>query len=225
MQASEIINRVRKELVETIGSFWSDAELLELLNKAEKVMLGDSRLLEDTANLDLEAGITNYPLPENWLSARALFVNDASSGSADWKRLRATSLEKISQEVPNLLDSSTSKRGCPSRYWLWGREIYFDASPDTNYQVSMYYKSKPVKIVNTTDDINLDDSLADGLEAYMLWKAWKKEKETELALEARAEFDEWIRKARRFEKKQAGDKRNRIDIESSDAFSGGSNIS
>lgn len=221
MQAQEIITRVRKELVETIGVFWSDAELLELINRGEKAYLNDIRWLEDKANLDTIVGIPNYQLPSNWVSAKAVFVNDLNSdGSDNWKRIYPTNLEKMAQESPNFLSEETEKRDTPRKYYIWGRELYLYPIPKVQQKVVLFFKSKSVPLTNATQSLNTDDSLADGIEAYVLWKAWKKEKEIDLAQEAREEYDAWISKGRRWVKKQSGDQRNRIDIESQFPFSG-----
>jgi hypothetical protein len=92
--------------------------------------------------------------------------------------------------------------------------------PKEVQKLVLFYKSKPLPLLSASSELNTDDSLADAIEAYVLWKAWKKEKEMDLAQEAREEFDKWILKGRRWVKKQSGDQRNRIDIESQFPFSG-----
>ncbi len=221
MIAQDIITRVRQELVETVGSFWTDSELLTLINKGEKAFLNDIRYLEDRANLAIVSGTDRYPLPSNFLSERAVFFNDTTGGGINWKRLTSTSLEKMAQEHPSFLDFSTDKQGIPTRCFIWQRELYFDAVPNISTTVVMFYKSKPIALTAATQSLNVDDSLGDAIEAYVLWKAWKKEKEPDLAAEARAEYEEWIGKGRRWVKKQAEDRRNRIDIESAIPFNGG----
>ena len=76
------------------------------------------------------------------------------------------------------------------------------------YEVNVLLK------INVTDELNTDDSLADGIEAYVLWKAWTKEKEPELALAQAAIYASFIREGRRFVKKQTGDRRIGLDIDS-----------
>lgn len=224
MQAQELITRVRQELVETVGSFWSDAELLNLLRKGERDFVNRTRILEDRAQLDLVAGQSRYPLPLNWLSARAVFVNSKQNPTdADrWKRLVPSNLEKRAQENPNFLSAATEARGVPHTYWIWGREIIVEPAPlvSGSANLVLFFKSKPIPVTLATQQINLDDALSDGLEAYMLWKAWKKEKELDLADEARDEYQGFIRQGLRFVKKQSGDQRFRLDIVSADPIEG-----
>lgn len=225
MQAQELITRVRQELVETVGSFWSDAELLNLLVKGERDFVNRTRILEDRATLDVVAGQSRYPLPANWLSARAVFYNDKQGDSTRpdaWRRLHPSNLEKRAQENQNFLSTDPLKRSTPRTYWIWGREIIIEPVPlySGTSDITLFFKSKPIPLTVATQQLNVDDSLSDGLEAYMLWKAWKKEKEPDLAAEAADEYRDWIRQGLRFVKKQSGDQRFRIDIESSDPISG-----
>jgi hypothetical protein len=225
MQAQELITRVRQELVETVGSFWSDEELLNLLRKGERDFTNRTRILEDRATLDIVAGQSRYPLPANWLSARAIFYNDKQGVSTNpdrWRRLRPSNLEKRGQENQNFLSTATEARGTPNTYWIWGREIIIEPIPlySGSADLVLFFKSKPIPVTQATQSINIDDSLSDGLEAYMLWKAWKKEKEIDLADEAREEYLGFVRQGLRFVKKQSGDQRFRLDIESADPISG-----
>lgn len=225
MQAQELITRVRQELVESVGSFWSDTELLNLLVKGERDFVNRTRILEDRATLDIVAGQSRYPLPANWLSARAVFYNDKQNVSTNpdrWRRLRPSNLEKRAQENQNFLSTETAARGTPHTYWIWGREIIIEPVPlySGSADLVLFFKSKPISLTVSTQQINIDDSLSDGLEAYMLWKAWKKEKEPDLADEARDEYQAFVQQGLRFVKKQSGDQRFRIDIESAEPLSG-----
>lgn len=224
MQAQELIDRVRQEVVETVSSFWGNPELLNLLNKAERDFNNRTRILEDRATLDLVAGQSRYALPSNWLSARAIFVNTKENPTdADrWRRLKPSNLEKRAQENPNFLSTDVNSRGVPHTYWIWGRELIVEPTPlvSGSANLVLFFKSKPVPLAQATQQINIDDSLSDGLEAYMLWKAWKKEKEPDLADEAREEYYGFVRQGLRFVKKQSGDQKYNMDIESPIPMSG-----
>jgi len=222
MQAQQIITDARRELLETVGIFWSDAELLRLYNKAEMDFVNKTRMLEDTAQLTLIAGQSDYPLPQNWLSAKAIFIKVINDDSTfKWKRLWPSNLEKISQEDPNFLDTDTdSSQGLPSKYWIWGRSFRLNRAPSAQYAttVMMFFKSKPIPVTVLTQSINIDESVSDALTSYILWKAWKKEKEQDLADGAYAEYVGWIAEGRKWVKKQSGDQRFKFDIESGTGF-------
>ena len=66
--------------------------------------------------------------------------------------------------------------------------------------------------------IAIDDSLAGAIRAWVLWKAWTKEKEFELAQREEARYERYVRAGLRFVKLQAGDRANQIDLRTSSEF-------
>lgn len=221
MQAQIIINRVRRQLVETNAAFWSNSELLDIINEAEADFHNKIRVLESTAFLSTIAGRADYPLPSNWLSARGIFYNNPDSTGRDaWYRVIPTNLEKQGQEQPGFLSDETDQRDKPRRYWIWDRTLYLDPIPDTDGDSNLYmfYKSKPVPLTLVTSELNTDDSLADAIEAYVLEKAWNKEKEPDLAQKQEDRYAQYVREGRRWAKKQSGDQKYKLDIESATPF-------
>jgi len=220
MQAQSVINKVRRELLETVGAFWSDAELLDLINEGELDFHNKIRLLESTAIMSTVVGRANYPLPKNWLSDRAMFYNNPNStGEASWSRLRPSNLEKEAQENQNFLCTSTEKLGIPKKYWIWGDEVYFYPVPSEVSDIYMFFKSIPVALSVATEDINTMDCLTTAIESYVLWKAWRKEKEVDLAAAAAGEYTNYLREGRRLAKLRSGDQRYKLDIDSPNQIS------
>lgn len=226
MQAQTIITDVRRALIETSAQFWSDAELLRYLNRAELDYVNKTRLLEDTAQLSLVQGRLDYPLPQNWLSAKAVFFKvENPDGTYRWKRLYPTNIEKNTQTSPNFMNTTVDNQGTPSRYWVWGRSLWLDKAPDGDNDTTLvlFYKSKPIPLLVPTAQINLDDSLSEALTAYILDKAWSKENEDEKAAAQQIIYDRYVAEGRKWVKKQSGDQRYRIDIDSPLPFEGNSN--
>lgn len=224
MLASTILTDVRRELVEISPAYWSDAELLRHLNRGEHVFNTKAHVLEDTAQLSLVQGRLNYPLPQNWVSKQAVFYKIVNSdGTYRWKRLHATNLEKMGQQRPNFLNTSTDNQGTPTRCWIWRRELWLDRAPDAEAAttLTLFFRSKPIPLTAATQEINLDDTFSEALFEYIMWKALRKEQEFDAADEHKLEFDTWIAEGRKWVKKQSGDQRNRIDIDSGIPLDGG----
>lgn len=226
MQAQTLITDVRRELVEISASYWTDAELLRHINRAELDFVNKTRILEDTASLSLTQGRLDYPLPSNWLSAKAAFfkIVNPTTGEFRWKRLYPSNLEKTAQQSPNFMNTETTNQGVPQRYWVWGRALWLDRAPDAQNATTLllFYKSKPIPLSLVTSSINLDDSLSEAITAYILWKAWRKEQEVDLADAHKLEYDRYVAEGRKWVKKQSGDQRNRIDVDSPLPFDGAS---
>jgi hypothetical protein len=226
MKVSTLITDVRRELVETTAAFWPDAELLRHFNRGMMDFVNRTRILEDRAFMDTQVGRADYPLPSNWLSVRGVMHNTPNSdGTANWNRLHPSNLEKFIQERPNFLDTSTNAQDKPRFYMIWGKTLYIYPAPSTanssSSDLCLWYKSKPLDVTNTNTDIEIDDVLAEAVTEYMLWKAWLKEGEDEKAIFHRKEYYDMVGEGLRWSKRQSGDQRIKIDIESSQGFYGG----
>ena len=223
MTVQEAIDEIRQQLLEPVAGFWSDAELINHIKRAELDFSNKVRGFESMAFLSLQAGRPDYPLPSNWLSARAIFVNtkETDSDPDSWKPLSPTNLERMKLESPNFMSGDSSTFGVPLQYWIWDRAIRFQPTPDANgtNNVVMFFKAKPTPVSQLTDSLTVDDSLCPGIVAYVLWKAWTKEKELEFANEQQQIYREYVAEGRRFVKKQSGDQVYRIDNISSEPFS------
>lgn len=223
MQAQTIFTDVRRELLEISAAFWTDAEFLRHLNRCEKDFANKTRILEDIAQLDLSQGRLDYPLPQNWFSARLVFIKLTNAdGTFRWKRLYPSNLEKMGQQRPNFMNTTVDNQGAPQRYFIWNRSLWLDKAPDAENATTLllFYKSKPVALTLATQEINLDDSLSEAIFEYIMWKALRKEKEYETAAEHKLEYDRYVAEGRKWVKKQSGDQRNRIDIDSAIPFDG-----
>jgi hypothetical protein len=150
----------------------------------------------------------------------AMFYNDKTTeGSDNWIRIKPSNLEKESQENQNFLSLSTEQLGKPRKYWIWGDEVYFYPVPSEINSIYMFFKSIPIALSVATENINTPDCLATAIESYVLWKAWRKEKEVDLAAAAAGEYTNYLREGRRLAKLRSGDQRYRLDIDTPKQFS------
>lgn len=224
MLASEIIENVRSEILEVSANFWSEPELLRLLNRGLKKYVNETRMQESHAFLTTTPGIRRYVLPSTVLSIKLVMfkqVND--NGDISWKILTLSTIERIAREFPTFLDTSAVNRGTPAQAAVYDRYLEFDRAPSvsSDSDLFIFFKSKPADVPTSDSHIAIDDVATEGLIQFILWKAWMKEKELALAKDAKNEYDIEVRKGRRWVKKQMGMLRNRLDIESSYPFSTG----
>jgi len=220
MLASDVISDVRLELMETSAAFWSDTELLTYLNRGELDFANRVRGLESVATVSTVAGQAEYPLPSNWLSCVAVFYNDRQNDTDSWRRLDVTDLQELSMQNPNFLSRDTTSRGTPDRVYFWNRSMYLETTPLDNgdANIKMFYKAKPVPITSVSQSINLDDSLSHALRHYILWKAWRKEKEFQLAADEQAMYFQSVKDGLRHLKLQALNKTHNLDVQSASPF-------
>jgi hypothetical protein len=216
MLASEIITEVRKELVEPSAAFWTDAEFLAWINRAELDFNDKTRILEDRDYLNVTAGQMDYPIPDRAISIRAIFYNDPTNSTPQWMRLAPKNLEKMGQQNPNFLNTDTTARDNPNSYFIWSRTLYLLPNPVStgSNAIQIFFKCNPTALTLTSQSLNLPEICKDGIVAYVLWQAYKKAGERDAAGEQRALYEIEVRNGRRYVKKQSGDQRYRLDIHS-----------
>jgi len=223
MTTADILAQIRSALVEPVPGFWTDEELLRWINRGQLDFVNRTRVMEDKYTTSTQNGVGIYPLPENCLSVHAIFINVATTGqSANWLRLVPSNLEKNAQQAPNFTATGTGQTGSPGSYMIWGRSLYLFPIPNTDGSddILMFFKSKPLDITASDQPLGLDDSLHEALIAYTLWRAFEKEKEFEQAIYQRGIYEGYIQQGLRWAKKQSGDQRYRLDIDSPTPFSG-----
>jgi hypothetical protein len=223
MLASQIILDVRKELLETSAQFWSDAELLRYVNRAQVDFANKIRVLEADAELSLVQGQIDYPLPANWTSARLVLIKVINDdGTFMWKRLYPINLEKAAQQQTNFLNNTDDNQGRPTRYWIWNRRLYLNKAPNAQFATTLhlFFKAKATPILYPTDTLSFDDELCEAITAYVLWKAWMKEQEFERADDQKTMYFQYVAEGRKWVKRESGDLRNRLDIDSQQSLDG-----
>jgi len=221
MIALEMITDVRQELLEITANFWGTDELLRLMNRGLAHYSGQVHLRETSAFLSTTDGEAEYTLPSNALSVVLVMYKIVANGKDTWRAVDASTLQEISRVSSQFLNNSTERLGTPALYAVWDRKIRLEPIPkdSTSSNLFIFFKARIPKVNNTGESIPLDESLTEAIHEYMLWKAWKKEKELDLAKDAQAEYEKGIREGRRFIKKQAESTRNRLDIHSNISFS------
>lgn len=223
MTTAEILANIRSELVEPVQGFWSDNELIMWLNRAQLDYARQTNILEDTSTSSTEASVGIYPLPENCLSVKAIFLNIATTGQTpNWIRLIPSNLEKNAQQTPNFTSTDATQTGQPGSYMIWGRELYLFPVPllEGSDNILMFYKAKPIDITASNSPVGLDSSLHDALIAYVLWKAYAKAKEKDDSLEQQVIYMNFVKQGRAWVKKQSGDQKWKLDIISRVPFQG-----
>ncbi len=217
----QVADFVRGQLLEPVAGFFTDAELLGAVNDAEADFFGWVHGRETILESSTEDGKQVYELPGGVVSIKMVFVNKPDAdGNDDWKRLDATTLEKLTQEHPNWLSDSEELRDTPSRFMLYEDSLYLHPVPDEDgLELKVFHFAVPDPLESLADPLNVDDSLVDGIKAYVLWKAWEKDKEPERAAIEAATYKVYLGKGRRFYNRRMGGLRRRLDADSSHGFS------
>src|SRR6185437_356597 len=213
MIGQDIVDAVRAEVVEPNPAFFTSATLLIWINNAQKSYVRRTRCLQNFATTSTAQGQADYPMPADWLGSEKVFYNFPVNGVDSWTPLRPTSIEKIAQEYPNFLSSDSSMLGRPTVYYIVNQTLFVFPRPMTSgsSDIFMFYESKPIALKQLSDPLSIDDSLSDGIEAYVLWKMWKQDNEDLLAKEQKERFIEEVGEGRKWKKKRLLDGKWKID--------------
>lgn len=216
MTGQDIVNACRAEVIEPNPAFFTNPTLLLWINQAQRNFVRRVRCLQNFATTSTVQGQADYPMPSDWLASEKVFWNDVNNGIDNWCPLKPTSVEKMAQESPNFLSNDPSMQGKPQKYYIVNQTLYVFPKPANSgsNDIFMFYESKPVALVSLSDSLSIDDSLADGIEAYVLWKLWKMDQEDSLAQEQKDRFKEEIGQGLKWKKQRVLDGKWKIDIES-----------
>lgn len=221
MTGTELVTLVRTQIIEPNPAFFTSTALLNLLNAGQKNYVRRTRVCQNFAQTSTVQGQADYPMPADWLGSEKVFYNNIQGGVDNWYPLDPTSLEKLSQETPNFLSSAANSQGAPQKYYIINNTLFVYPRPvigGTN-NIFMFYESKPVTLTGLDDELSIDDSLADGLEAYLLWRMYKMDGEDQLAAEQQQRYMEEVGEGRKWKKKRLLDGKWKIDIQSYMPFS------
>lgn len=221
MTGTELVANLRAQVIEPNPAFFTSTALLNLLNAGQKNYVRRTRVLQNFATTSSVQGQADYPMPADWLGSEKVFYNNVQNGVASWIPLIPTSLEKMSQESPNFLSGDSTMQGIPQKYYIVNQTLFVYPRPMSSgsNDIFMFYESKPVVLENLDEELSIDDSLTEGLEAYMLWRMYKMDQETELAKEEEARYKDEIGEGRKWKKKRVLDGKWKIDIQSFLPFS------
>lgn len=225
---SFIMSDVRSEIIEPNATFFSDARMLFLINRAQNDYVRRTRVLQSFAFTSTVQGQNAYPLPADWLGSEKVFFNNVFGNIPNWRPLNPISLEKLGQENPNFLSTDPTTQGFPSKCYVIGKTLYIFPTPmqSGSNDLFLFYESKPTQLLTLNDTLSIDDSLYDGVRAYVLSKLWKQDNEDAKAKEEMSgdmrnpgHYENEIGEGRKWKMKRILDGKWKMDIQSFLPFS------
>lgn len=219
---NDIVTDLRSEFLEPSPTFLSQPRMLYLINLAQNKYVARTRVLQSFAYTSTIQGQADYPMPADWLGSEKVFYNATTDGvTPNWRPLNPTNLEKLGQENPNFLSNATQNQGTPNQCYVIGSTLYLYPRPATNgtNDIFLFYEAKPIQLISLDDSLSIDDSLYDGVRAYVLSKMWRQDNEDSKADREMANFDKEIGEGRKWKNKRILDGKWKMDIQSFVPFS------
>lgn len=148
--ASTLITSARYDLRDSNSTQYTDAELLDYINRAIEVLdsallsIDSEMIIEEDTSTTLTSATNNVTAPTSSMSIRSIYI------STD--QLTKTSPADIYYR--RIYDTST---GQPYYWCEKDTSILFDCTADQDYSLKIYYNSKTTALTATTDDMPYND--------------------------------------------------------------------
>lgn len=141
MNLGELKARVQTQLGDESGIVVTPEDIIRWLNDAQLEVVRKTNCLEDTIEIDVEAGVDSYDLPFDFLKDRRVTVNNYL--------LKRTTLEELDDLSPSR-DVNQTTSDIPSRYYIYGRKIYLTPLPPSTITsgLKLWYVFAPTEMVS-----------------------------------------------------------------------------
>ena len=164
--------RARRRLNEQSSTtFHSDADFIAYADEAQKYVSEQSQCLEEKLETVTVKDQADYDVPDDFLVMIRLLV--------DGKRARPISFEHIDDE--ELEESEINITG-EAFYYLFADEYTIIPTPEaSSVVIKLFYIKEPTNITALANTLVIPSYLEDSLVSYMVYAAWLKDVEYDLA--------------------------------------------
>jgi hypothetical protein len=164
MTPTEFIAAARRKYNAVGNSFYSDAEILDLLYQMEGELARFALTIEATDNTtSTVAGTRTYAFPTRAISVFRL--------TYDGEKLDPISFSQ--DDDITLGDEDTTQTGTPTSYQVWGDTVYLRPVPDAVKTLNFYYYREPA-VITISDSIETPVryhmDMVDGVVAELMYK-------------------------------------------------------
>jgi hypothetical protein len=202
---SQIITDVQNELIDTSAAFMSAVEQLRLYNRAAKDYVRETRCKKKWTFLSTVANTNELALPADVMTVTKVLYNVPSTSGVDsWRELDPCSLTKFTDFYPNAVSTDTEHKDSPVGYTLVDSKLFFNCpilTAGTN-DIAIFYDGRATEVTDTATATDIPDELVEGINAFMIWKAMKKEREFNDAADAQRNYVDYCGKGRGWVKRQ-----------------------
>ena len=168
MIPSDILSRVRDQLVESTAAFWTDAELYRYMSDAESEinnMVECNQVSTATTSVTATSG---YTLPADCLYMTRVEYNGVP-------------LKLISQRERSALDQpgygGSLTKGDPTHWFQYANMTYMWPTPATAEVIRYYYVAQPAAIVTASTTFTIPQQFHAVIQDYVLYRAFTKDQD------------------------------------------------
>lgn len=192
MTPSEIELAARQQYNAVGDTFWSQAELFNLIYKASMELATKTLCLPNRYSTTSTAGTDELAVPTNAIAIRRVYYNN--------KALKPISLE----EREEILGSSaaTSVRGTPHAYCVEGETIFLVKTPSTSSLTIVIWTFDEPDTVTASSTLGVPSRYHPNIIDYLVSEMFAKDKRYDLAKYKKDLWDKAVTDAMIFEKRR-----------------------
>ena len=169
MIPSDVLSRVRDQLVETTAAFWTDAELYRYMTDAEREINNQIHCYQLSTAATSVTAQSGYTLPSD-----CLYIHRVTYDGVP--------LREIDQRRGDTLDmpgyGGSVQSGSPTHYYRYGTDmIYMWPTPVTTAPVGYFYTGEPAAITTASTLFSIPANFHQPLQDYVLYRAFTKDQD------------------------------------------------
>lgn len=190
------INTAARQRYNAVGdTFWSDAEIYNMIYQACCEMATEGFVIEQTYTTTSVASQQEYNFPTNAMSIKRI--------TYDGKKLSPISFRE--DDVLTVLNAATTATGVPTSYMIWNNIIYLRPIPSTSSLTIKLFANIEPQSVTSTSTLEIPTEFQMALVNFILSEMSAKNKNYQGAQYYRDLWEKDVIRAKRLVSKRVGD--------------------
>ena len=185
LTGTNLLSRIRDTLQDTTSVRWTESELLNYINDAQREIVNfRPESSATTATITLVAG-TKQSLPAAGLRLIKVVRNMSAASNGTGKRsIRIVEIDILNSQEPDWHDPDVvgdAAHGAIVKHYIFDeddpRNFYVYPGVSGNSYVEIVYSAAPTDLSAASDTISVDDIYANAIIDFVLYKAYLKDSE------------------------------------------------
>jgi hypothetical protein len=185
LTGTNLLSRIRDTLQDTTSVRWTESELLNYINDAQREIVNfRPESSATTATITLAAG-TKQSLPAAGLRLIKVVRNMSAASNGTGKRsIRIVNVDILNTQEPDWHDPTVSgdaAHGTIVKHYIFDeddpRNFYVYPGVSGNSYVEIVYSASPTDLSAASDTISVDDIYANAIIDFVLYRAYMKDAE------------------------------------------------
>jgi len=169
MIPSDVLSRVRDQLVETTAAFWSDAELYRYMTDAEREINNQVHCYVLSTAATSVTSTSGYTLPVD-----VLYLDRVSFDNVPLKEVPRRGIDMM--DMPGY--GGTPQTGDPTHYYRQGTDtVYLWPTPQRAATIQYVYTAEPAAIVTASTQFSVPANFHQPLQDYVLYRSFTKDQD------------------------------------------------